>query len=56
MLFRSEGFDPFVPGGIASHHIAAGTLGMAVEWRVLWTLAEFLATVGCMVLIEANVA
>ncbi|KAH0764735.1 hypothetical protein KY285_000606 [Solanum tuberosum] len=22
-----EGFDPFVPGGIASHHIAAGTLG-----------------------------
>ncbi|CAN8222593.1 unnamed protein product [Cochlearia groenlandica] len=21
-----EGFDPFVPGGIASHHIAAGTL------------------------------
>ncbi|KAI3932346.1 hypothetical protein MKW92_040780 [Papaver armeniacum] len=23
-----EGFDPFVPGGIASHHIAAGTLGM----------------------------
>ena len=30
MLFRSgaEGFDPFVPGGIASHHIAAGTLGI----------------------------
>ncbi|KAJ9535298.1 hypothetical protein OSB04_un001594 [Centaurea solstitialis] len=23
-----EGFDPFVPGGIASHHIAAGTLGI----------------------------
>ncbi|CAN1363388.1 Photosystem II CP47 reaction center protein [Linum perenne] len=22
------GFDPFVPGGIASHHIAAGTLGI----------------------------
>ncbi|KAJ4836704.1 hypothetical protein Tsubulata_047099 [Turnera subulata] len=22
-----EGFDPFVPGGIASHHIAVGTLG-----------------------------
>ncbi|KAL5642048.1 hypothetical protein ACJX0J_001434 [Zea mays] len=24
----AEGFDPFVPGGIASHHIAAGTLGI----------------------------
>ena len=23
-----EGFDPFVPGGVASHHIAAGTLGI----------------------------
>ena len=23
-----EGFDPFVPGGIASHHIAASTLGI----------------------------
>ncbi|PHT61818.1 Photosystem II CP47 reaction center protein [Capsicum annuum] len=23
-----EGFDPFVPGGIVSHHIAAGTLGI----------------------------
>ncbi|KAK5842368.1 hypothetical protein PVK06_004715 [Gossypium arboreum] len=23
-----EGFDPFVPGGIASHHIVAGTLGI----------------------------
>ncbi|XLU71319.1 hypothetical protein S245_030372, partial [Arachis hypogaea] len=23
-----EGFDPFVLGGIASHHIAAGTLGI----------------------------
>ncbi|PHT34486.1 Ribulose bisphosphate carboxylase large chain [Capsicum baccatum] len=23
-----EGFDPFVPGGITSHHIAAGTLGI----------------------------
>ncbi|KAI9186722.1 hypothetical protein LWI28_020194 [Acer negundo] len=23
-----EGFDPFVPGGIFSHHIAAGTLGI----------------------------
>ncbi|MCE5165860.1 hypothetical protein HAX54_012685, partial [Datura stramonium] len=23
-----EGFDPFVPRGIASHHIAAGTLGI----------------------------
>ncbi|KAJ1682943.1 hypothetical protein LUZ63_021840 [Rhynchospora breviuscula] len=23
-----DGFDPFVPGGIASHHIAAGTLGI----------------------------
>ena len=23
-----SGFDPFVPGGIASHHIAAGTLGI----------------------------
>ncbi|KAJ0442886.1 Photosystem II CP47 reaction center protein [Helianthus annuus] len=23
-----EGFDPFVPGGIASYHIAAGTLGI----------------------------
>nr|KJB22045.1 hypothetical protein B456_004G027100 [Gossypium raimondii] len=23
-----EGFDPFVPGGIASHHIAAETLGI----------------------------
>ncbi|CAN7085169.1 unnamed protein product [Brassica oleracea var. botrytis] len=23
-----EGFNPFVPGGIASHHIAAGTLGI----------------------------
>ncbi|KAL5567573.1 hypothetical protein UlMin_024148 [Ulmus minor] len=23
-----EGFDPFVPGGIASHHITAGTLGI----------------------------
>ncbi|WOH07456.1 hypothetical protein DCAR_0726886 [Daucus carota subsp. sativus] len=23
-----EGFDPFVPGGIASHHIAAGTSGI----------------------------
>ncbi|PHU25472.1 Photosystem II CP47 reaction center protein [Capsicum chinense] len=22
-----EGFDPFIPEGIASHHIAAGTLG-----------------------------
>ncbi|KAL2224215.1 UNVERIFIED_CONTAM: Photosystem II CP47 reaction center protein [Sesamum indicum] len=27
-LFLSRGFDPFVPGGIASHHIAAGTLGI----------------------------
>ncbi|CAN4084999.1 unnamed protein product [Withania somnifera] len=26
-----EGFDPFVPGGIASHHIAAGTLGILVS-------------------------
>ncbi|KAL5646408.1 hypothetical protein ACJX0J_002684 [Zea mays] len=25
---QAEGFDPFVPGGIASHHIAAGTLGI----------------------------
>ncbi|CAN0930941.1 Photosystem II CP47 reaction center protein [Linum grandiflorum] len=25
-----EGFDPFVPGGIASHHIAAGTLAFVV--------------------------
>ncbi|XP_013633081.1 PREDICTED: photosystem II CP47 reaction center protein-like [Brassica oleracea var. oleracea] len=25
-----EGFDPFVPGGIASHHIAAGTLAFIV--------------------------
>ncbi|XBI60040.1 hypothetical protein VPH35_041007 [Triticum aestivum] len=24
----AEGLDPFVPGGIASHHIAAGTLGI----------------------------
>ncbi|KAG6540682.1 hypothetical protein Mapa_018014 [Marchantia paleacea] len=24
----AEGFDPFVPGGIASHHIAAGILGI----------------------------
>ncbi|KAJ4736479.1 Photosystem II CP47 reaction center protein [Rhynchospora pubera] len=23
-----DGFDPFIPGGIASHHIAAGTLGI----------------------------
>ncbi|TYH97725.1 hypothetical protein ES332_A12G261500v1 [Gossypium tomentosum] len=23
-----EGFDPFVPGGMASHHIAVGTLGI----------------------------
>ncbi|KAJ0009902.1 hypothetical protein Pint_33162 [Pistacia integerrima] len=23
-----EGFDPFLPGGIASHHIAVGTLGI----------------------------
>ncbi|MBA0636284.1 hypothetical protein Godav_005146 [Gossypium davidsonii] len=23
-----EGFDPFVSGGIASHHIAVGTLGI----------------------------
>ncbi|PHU11559.1 Photosystem II CP47 reaction center protein [Capsicum chinense] len=23
-----KGFDPFIPGGIASHHIAAGTLGI----------------------------
>ena len=23
-----EGFDPFVPGGIAMHHIAAGTFGI----------------------------
>ncbi|MBA0637046.1 hypothetical protein Godav_029569, partial [Gossypium davidsonii] len=23
-----EGFDPFVPGGIGSHHIVAGTLGI----------------------------
>jgi len=23
-----EGFDPFVPGGITSHHIVAGTLGI----------------------------
>ncbi|XVE57006.1 hypothetical protein DITRI_Ditri04bG0057100 [Diplodiscus trichospermus] len=25
-----EGFDPFVPGGIVSHHITAGTLGILV--------------------------
>lgn len=25
-----EGFDPFVPRGIASHHIAVGTLGILV--------------------------
>ena len=25
-----EGFDSFVPGGIASHHIATGTLGILV--------------------------
>nr|YP_009231447.1 photosystem II 47 kDa protein [Ephedra foeminea]YP_009694738.1 photosystem II CP47 chlorophyll apoprotein [Ephedra intermedia]YP_009694811.1 photosystem II CP47 chlorophyll apoprotein [Ephedra sinica]YP_010048945.1 photosystem II CP47 chlorophyll apoprotein [Ephedra monosperma]YP_010207358.1 photosystem II 47 kDa protein [Ephedra przewalskii]YP_010451865.1 photosystem II 47 kDa protein [Ephedra alata]YP_010451932.1 photosystem II 47 kDa protein [Ephedra altissima]YP_010451999.1 photosyste len=24
----AEGFDPFVPGGIASHHVAAGLLGI----------------------------
>lgn len=24
----AEGFDPFVPGGIASHHIDAGILGI----------------------------
>ncbi|KAG5570944.1 hypothetical protein H5410_060710 [Solanum commersonii] len=24
-----KGFDPFVPGGIASHHIAVGTLGIS---------------------------
>ncbi|KAK8925736.1 Photosystem II CP47 chlorophyll apoprotein [Platanthera zijinensis] len=24
----AEGFDPFIPGGIASHHIASGTLGI----------------------------
>ena len=24
----AEGFDPFNPGGIASHHIAAGILGV----------------------------
>ena len=23
-----EGFDPFILGGIASHHIATGTLGI----------------------------
>ncbi|CAN6482992.1 unnamed protein product [Victoria cruziana] len=27
-LWGAEGFDPFVPEGIASHHIAAGTLGI----------------------------
>ena len=27
-MWGAEGFDPFVPGGIASHHIAAGTLGI----------------------------
>jgi photosystem II CP47 chlorophyll apoprotein len=24
-----DGFNPFNPGGVASHHIAAGTLGIA---------------------------
>ena len=28
-----EGFDPFVPGGVASHHIAAGTLGILAGLR-----------------------
>ncbi|CAN6458735.1 unnamed protein product [Victoria cruziana] len=27
-LWGAEGFDPFAPEGIASHHIAAGTLGI----------------------------
>jgi photosystem II CP47 chlorophyll apoprotein len=27
-VWGAEGFDPFVPGGIASHRIAAGTLGI----------------------------
>nr|QUS65149.1 PsbB [Isoetes gardneriana] len=27
-VWGAEGFDPFVPGGIASHHIAAGILGI----------------------------
>ncbi|KAH0463155.1 hypothetical protein IEQ34_007737 [Dendrobium chrysotoxum] len=29
-VWGAEGFDPFVPGGITSHHIAAGTLGILV--------------------------
>ncbi|CAN6446945.1 unnamed protein product [Victoria cruziana] len=29
-LWGAEGFDPFVLGGIASHHIAVGTLGILV--------------------------
>nr|CAD1817101.1 unnamed protein product [Ananas comosus var. bracteatus] len=28
LAWGAEGFDPFVPGGIASHHIAVGTLGI----------------------------
>jgi photosystem II CP47 chlorophyll apoprotein len=30
LAWGAEGFDPFVPGGIASHHIAAGILGILV--------------------------
>jgi hypothetical protein len=26
----AQGFDPFIPGGIASHHIDAGILGILV--------------------------
>ncbi|CAN0886507.1 Photosystem II CP47 reaction center protein [Linum grandiflorum] len=35
-----EGFDPFVPGGIASHHIAAGYFQQEIYRRVSAGLAE----------------
>jgi len=33
----AEGFNPFNPGGVASHHIAAGLLGILASWFHLTT-------------------
>ncbi|CAN1132426.1 Photosystem II CP47 reaction center protein [Linum perenne] len=35
-----EGFDPFVPGGIASHHIAVGSMIFPIYRRIGAGLAE----------------
>jgi hypothetical protein len=30
----ADGFDPYNPGGVASHHIAAGILGILADYSI----------------------